>query len=88
MLKERFERVVRVKAGIGHPFTMEDVAETLEVPYEELRSAWLLPLINEDVIRNIGSQASRRRAARHRKITIWSGTYYLDLEDEERDDAA
>ena len=79
-LREKFDRNIRAKAGIGHPFTMEDVADTLGVKSSELRSSWLVPFRDADVIRNIGTQPSR---SKKHQVIIWCGTYYLDLEAEE-----
>jgi len=84
-LREKFDRNIRAKAGIGMPFTMEDVADTLGVKSSELRSSWLVPFRDADVIRNVGSQPSR---SKKHHVTVWQGTYYLDLEAEERRAAA
>lgn len=79
-LREKFDRNIRAKAGIGMPFTMEDVADTLGVKSSELRSSWLVPFRDADVIRNVGTQPSR---SKKHHVTVWQGTYYLDLEIEE-----
>ena len=80
-LKEKFDRNIRAKAGIGMPFTMEDVADTLGVKGSDLRSSWLVPFRDADVIRNVGTQLSR---SKKHHVTVWQGTYYLDLEKNER----
>lgn len=79
-LRDRFDRNIRAKAGIGLPFTMEDVADSLQVKGSELRSSWLVPFRDADVIRNVGQQLSR---SKKHQVTVWQGTYYLDLEAEE-----
>jgi hypothetical protein len=79
-LRERFDRNVKAKATIGFPFTVEDVAETLDVPSNELRSSWLTPHVNAGIIRNVGKQPSR---SKKHQVIVWQGTYYLDLEDED-----
>ena len=83
-LREKFDRNIRAKAGIGCPFTMEDVADTLGVKSSELRSSWLVPFRDNDTIRNIGTQPSR---SKKHQVIIWCGTYYLDLEIEEQREA-
>jgi hypothetical protein len=59
---------------------MEDVADSLGVPSSQLRSSWLVPFRDADVIRNVGTQPSR---SKKHQVTVWQGTYYLDLEAEE-----
>lgn len=83
-LRERFDRNVKAKAVIGDPFTLDDIATSLEVPVTDLRPSWLTPFVNNDTIRKVGSKPSRNPKSNGRLIALWQGTYYLDLEDEER----
>lgn len=86
-LRKKFDRIVGVKADLGFPFTMEDVADTLGCPSEDLRSSWLRPFVLADRLRPIDTMRARHKAARSRKITVWCGTYYLDLEPEVEEEA-
>lgn len=83
-LREQFDHRVWVKATIGFPFTMEDVARTMEVPGSDLRSSWMTPHVNSGLVRIIGTEPSKNPKAKGRHINVYSGTYYLDLEEEER----
>lgn len=82
-LREQFDSNVKSKAVIGIPFTIEDVAETLGVPSSDLRSSWLVPFRDKDMIRNTGTQRSRNK--KH-NVIVWCGSYALDMEAEEENE--
>lgn len=77
-LKDRFNRNIKAKATIGAPFTMDDVARSLEVPSNELRSSWFTPFLKDGTIVRIGTEPSRNPQSNGRHINLYSGTYYLE----------
>src|SRR4051794_17056 len=87
-VRERFDRNVKAKATIGGPFTLDDVAASIDAPVSDLRSSWLTPFANAGTIRAVGTAPSRNPKSRGRHITVWQGTYYLDLEEAERRELA
>lgn len=86
-LREQFDRNVKAKAVIGDSFTVDDVAASLQVPVTDLRSSWFAPFMNNDTIRKVGMKPSRNPKSHGRHVTMYQGTYYLDLEEEERREA-
>ena len=81
MDRQRFEKIVRNKAIIGEPFTLEDVAETGKCTHPILPgcacvarpvpTAWITPLVQNGVVRKVGEVKSKSPAAKGRKVTLW-----------------
>lgn len=87
-LRERFDSNIRAKATIGHPFTLDDVAASLQVPVTDLPSSWMTSHVNTDIVRVVGTAPSKNPKSNGRRINMYSGTYYLELEAQEERERA
>lgn len=93
MDRQTFEKIVRNKAIIGMPFTLEDVAETGKCKHPmspvcdckatPVPTAWLQPLVQSGVIHKVGEVPSSNPTARGRKVSLWGGGGRVEVEEEE-----